>query len=70
MTADLEPLWLRPKSAAQLADLPISSFYAGPMRSGELEIARLGRSVRISRESLLAYLQRRTGIAIAAGDAH
>jgi hypothetical protein len=43
--------------------LSISTFYAGPMRSGELEIARLGRSVRISRVSLLAYLQRRVAVA-------
>jgi excisionase family DNA binding protein len=63
MTTAVEPVWLRPRSAAQLVDLSLSTFYAGPMRSGELEIARLGRSVRISRASLLAWIERRAEVA-------
>jgi excisionase family DNA binding protein len=56
----IEPAaWLSPKAAAALTGMSVSYLYANALKSGELRIARLGRSVRIDRTSILSYVERR-----------
>jgi excisionase family DNA binding protein len=59
--------WLSYAEAAALVGLGRTTLWklAG---AGELEVARVGRAVRINRESLTAYMKRSAGGGAAAGE--
>jgi excisionase family DNA binding protein len=56
--ADVKALWLTYPEAQKLAGLGRTTLWT-LVSSGEIKAARVGRAVRISRQSLLEYMESR-----------
>jgi excisionase family DNA binding protein len=56
---DVEALWLTYAQAQKLAGLGRTTLWS-LVSSGDIKAARVGRAVRISRQSLLQYMESRT----------
>jgi len=57
--AGVEALWISYPEAQKLTSLGRTTLWT-LVRSGEIKAARVGRAVRISRQSLLEYMESRT----------
>lgn len=58
-TAEVQPVWLTYREAEIYASLSRTTLWR-IASNGELQVARIGRAVRINRPSLEAYLKRAT----------
>ena len=56
--AEMVPAWLTGKQAEQLVGLSRTTLWRIARSDHELKTARVGRSVRYNRESLLRYMDR------------
>lgn len=56
MQADIEKLLIKPREAAQVLSIGLSSLYV-LIRSGELPSIRVGRAIRIERKQLDEWIR-------------
>jgi excisionase family DNA binding protein len=65
---ELKPEWVTYQEASRLSSLGRTTLWR-LCSAGEIEVARVGRAVRLKRASLEAYIERSaTGIAAAKGE--
>ena len=57
MLAEINPEWVTYKQAAELSGLSRTTLWK-LVSASEIEAARVGRAVRINRDSLTAYMKR------------
>jgi excisionase family DNA binding protein len=63
MQAEITRQWVRYRQAEELSGLSRTTLWK-LIGAGEVEAARVGRAVRINRESLEAYMKRSSGSAV------
>lgn len=54
--ASVEPMWVSYEEAQKIVGLSRTTLYRA-CEAGHIKVARVGRSVRLERNSLLAYMQ-------------
>jgi hypothetical protein len=58
MRTEIEPAWISTLEAQRLTSLGRTTLWRICSVEGAVKTARVGRAVRINRESLLAYMER------------